>query len=155
MNAQQELVKSLDSGNYDEQKTIEIKIPITFPYPLQQQDYERTYGNFEYLGEHYKLVKQKHANDTLYVICIKDEKVKHINTTLQDFNKRANELPVSEKSSNHSLVKVLKDYETNLTLLLIGHEGWMLQSFYFYKTPQNVEVILPIQSPPPDAYPLT
>ncbi len=150
LNAHEELVKRLDAGNYTPQETVEIKIPITLPYPLQQTDYERTNGKFEYQGDHYKLVKQKLANDTLYVVCIKDRQLKQIDEALNNYSKLANDLPVSEKTNSQSLVKLLKEYEPQLSFELVSNAGWMTQTFFPSEVTDISEIYLSVQSPPPD-----
>jgi hypothetical protein len=152
INAHRELLQRLDAGNYELHETVEIKIPITIPYPLQSRDHERTNGKFEHQGEYYKLVTQRYANDTLYVICIKDRKEKQIDVALNDFNKLSNDLPTSEKSSGLLLAKLLKEYESNHVLVLIPHDGWMKSSLSLYTIPYKPEVTLPVQSPPPDLF---
>ena len=152
INAHRELLQRLDAGDYELHETVEIKIPIALPYPLQSRDHERTDGKFEHQGEYYKLVTQRYAQDTLYVTCIKDRKEKQIDAALNDFNKRSNDLPSSEKSSSLSLAKLLKEYESNHGLVLIPHDGWMKPSLSFYRIPYTIEVTLPVQSPPPDLF---
>jgi hypothetical protein len=149
-NAHEELVKRLDTGDYNQEETVEIKIPIALPYPLQQNDYERTNGKFEYQAEHYKLVKHKLTNDTLYIVAIKDHQAKEIENALKDYSKLSNDLPSSEKSQSHSLVKLIKEFEPFISFELISRSGWVSQTLFSPLNSFNPNVNLSIPSPPPD-----
>ncbi len=89
----------LDAGNYTDNQTVTLKIPFTLPYQLNTNfEYERINGSFQFQGEFYKLIKQKHVNDTLYIVCLRDSEEKHLNTVVTDFVKITNALPASSKT---------------------------------------------------------
>jgi hypothetical protein len=149
--ADQALAKKLDAGLYAEAETVELKIPVTLPYPLQQRGFERVDGKFEYKGEHYKLVKQKHAHDTLYVICIRDSQQKKLVKTMQDYVKMTNDLPSSTDNTLHLFGKFLKDFEPATAEMLFRQQGSSkalpLTASAFFLPGQSI--IIP--SPPPEA----
>lgn len=96
---QRDLVHKLDAGNYTYSQTITLKIPFSLPYQLNPDaGYERINGDFEYQGEFYKLIKQRLANDTLYIVCIRDTEEKRLNTVVTDFIRIAHALPASSKT---------------------------------------------------------
>jgi hypothetical protein len=148
--ADQALAKKLDAGLYVDEETIELKIPVTLPYPLQQRGYERVEGRFEHKGEFYKLVKQKHAHDTLYVICIRDSQEKKLVKTMQDYAKMTNDLPSSSKKALHFLGKFLKDFETAPTGALLHHQGWSKDLSFTVRSFSTLDQTIVIPSPPPE-----
>lgn len=109
---QRDLVYKLDTGNYTDSQTVTLKIPFTLPYQLNSDaGYERIDGDFEYQGEFYKLVKQRLANDTLYIVCIRNSEEKHLNAVVTDFVKISHALPASSKTLR-LLQGYSKDFES-------------------------------------------
>jgi len=101
-----DIVRKLDAGNYTDSQTVTLKIPFALPYQLSADaGYERVNGDFEYQGEFYKLVKQRLANDTLYIVCIRDTEEKRLNAVVTDFIKINHALPASSKT-----LKLLQGY---------------------------------------------
>ena len=109
------LTQRLNDEAYSSDETIELKIPVTLPYPIQQQGFKRVDGKFEHNGQFYKLVKQKLENDTLFVICILDHQQKRLVKSMTDYVKMTNELPQSEKKPAPFAGKLLKDFEAGET----------------------------------------
>jgi hypothetical protein len=144
------LSKRLDAGLYADEEIVELKIPVTLPYPLQQRGYERVYGKFEHNGEYYKLVKQKHAHDTLYVICIRDNQEKKLVKTMHDYAEMTSELPQSSKKALHFFGKFLKDFEPAPAGTLLRQQGWS-RNISFCMMPflvRGQRIVIP--SPPPE-----
>ncbi len=141
--------QKFDSDNYNEANTVTLKIPLTLPYPVYTNGFERVNGEFEYEGQHYKLVKHKLEGDTLQIVCYNDNQAKRISTALQDFSKLSNDA-TSPKSPLHSAVKFISDFDvTTLSEITSGY-GWMvslpLTSHIFPLLDQTT----PVFSPPPD-----
>ncbi len=67
--ATQRLEKKIDAHQYSEAELIEFKIPLQMPY-YNDIKYESCYGEIEVNGEHYRYVKRKVSNNTLYVLCL-------------------------------------------------------------------------------------
>jgi hypothetical protein len=148
-NADQLLTQRLDEGLYSSEEIIELKIPVTLPYPIQEQDFKRVNGKFEHKGEFYKLVKHKLANDTVYIVCIRDHQQKRIVKTMTDYVKLANELPSSSKNTTNFVGKFLKDYESGISIEIAHQSGWMMKiagtQLFFELLPGKSR----ISSPPP------
>ncbi len=141
----------LDAGNYSNEETVTIKIPLALPYHIDGNDYERTNGDFEYKGEFFKLVKQKLDHDTLFVVCIKDVKEKKLFSVMVDFVKISTDLPVSSQQALKLLSSFIKDYLSTSSIKVQADQGWQL-TFNF--APQHFDLLanhLPIISPPPDS----
>ena len=111
--ADQLLSRKIEANQYDGTETIELKIPVTLPYPLQQNGFERVDGRFEHNGTYYKLIKQKLENDTVYIVCIRDNEEKRLNTVVTDFIKINHSLPASSKALK-LLQGFCKDFESGL-----------------------------------------
>jgi hypothetical protein len=143
------LIQRLDKGLYAPEETIELKIPVTLPYPIQEQGFKRVNGKFEHKGEFYKLVKHKFENDTLYIVCIRDGQQKRIVKTMTDYVKLANELPSSSENTMNFVGKFLKDYESGISSEITHQSGWIMKiagtQLFFELLPGKSR----ISSPPP------
>jgi hypothetical protein len=145
------LTARLDADLYSEDETIEIKIPMSLPYPLQEGEFKRTNGMFEHHGEIYKLVKHKLQNDTLIVVCIKDRAQKQLNRTMTDYVSLSNDLPGTAKKALNVLGKILKDYNTHHDPALIEFAPWSQDLGFNEMSVSLVTTIISVQSPPPKA----
>ena len=106
------LNEKIDNNQYKDDQTVTIKIPLTLPYPMQQNEYQRVEGDFEHQGEFYKLVKQKYSNDTLYVVCIKNVEEKKAFNVFSDLVKLSTDQTSSTSHNQNSktIVSIIKDY---------------------------------------------
>ncbi len=103
--------QQIDNDEYAVDQTVTIKIPLTLPYPVQQDNFERVQGNFEHQGEFYKLVKQKYLNDTVYIVCIKNNEEKKAFKVFSDFVKLStDQSSTSNNQNSKTVVSVIKDY---------------------------------------------
>jgi hypothetical protein len=102
--------QAIENNSYDQSETVTIKIPLTLPYPVQN-GFERVSGDFEYNGEFYKLVQQKYENDTVYVVCLRNDDQKKAVEVLSDLVKQStDQLPASSNQNTKTLTGLLKDY---------------------------------------------
>lgn len=147
--ANNELKARLDADLYSNEEIVELKLPLTLPYPVEQGEYERVNGKFEHKGEFYKLVKQKFENDTLYVVCIKDHAEKRLVKTMTDYEKMTNDLPASSKNTLHFLGKLVKDFEHIDSEKTIQLNGWSQEIIYEIISPATISQSSRIPSPPP------
>jgi hypothetical protein len=140
----------LDEERYRNSETVTLKVPVAIPY-LQNTDFERVNGEFEHKGEFFRLVKQRFASDTLFIVCIKDTRSKHIKQALVEYVKTFSDHPVTSTSAD-TLPSFIKDYISHT--FGIGHEtdGWCCYTFLF---PTNEALThfssLSVLSPPPKA----
>ena len=103
--------QQIDNEEYQADQTVTIKIPLTLPYPVQQDSFERVQGDFEHHGEFYKLVKQKYLNDTLYVVCIKNIEEKKAFKVFSDLVKLSTDQSSAPTNQNlKTLASIIKDY---------------------------------------------
>lgn len=118
------MVKNLDSNRYDESQAISIKIPMAVPYMNDDEDFVRVDGMFEYNGEFYRLVKQKYANDTLNVICLRDPANKMIRNALTDYVKTFTDKPSDQQQNTKLTLTFIKDYIPETFAIKTVSDGW-------------------------------
>lgn len=143
------LSKKIETNRYDINETIELKIPVTLPYPLQQNGFERVDGKFEHQGTFYKLIKQKLENDTIYIVCIRDVESKRLANTLKDYVAKTNDLPANSKSALNLFGKFLKDFESHETEILHRGQGWISVLAFADLTFTPLAAFLAQDAPPP------
>lgn len=144
-----DISKRLDNDQYQAEETITLKVPLSIPYYSGSGEYERVEGEIQHDGEFYRLVKQKMEHDTLYIICIRDHKSKHIKQALADYVKTFTDKPV--KSKGKGQVSFIKDYLPALFSISDGTHGWNRALSWcsepvFYQT-----MSIPFFGPPPKA----
>jgi hypothetical protein len=129
--------------------SFEIKIPLTLPYPLQQKDFERKDGEFVYKNEHFRLVKQKLVNDTLTIVCIKDQKAQQLTNVMDEFSAKTS----SDQTDGVMLSgKVIQEYETLQLLQQVCISGWtQLIEISSSSSSDLFSVTIGSPSPPPRA----
>jgi hypothetical protein len=144
-----ELSAKLDANLYSKEETVELKIPMTLPYPHPQRGFERVNGKFEHNGEHYKLVKQQLRQDTLYVVCIRDVQEKRLVETMEDYVNLSNDMPSSSDKDITFLGKLLKDFETLEEPDIFATSGWCANIFHSSGNFDLITQDKTILSPPP------
>jgi hypothetical protein len=118
-----QITERLNSDMYDLGGTVTFKVPLAVPYGTDSRNYESVNGEFEKDGEIYRLVKQRFYQDTLYIVCIKDEKTSKINSALEDFVQSfaGQEDDSQQKSVSQNLIK---DYVNTKIALIPAVTGW-------------------------------
>ena len=149
------LNEKIDNDQYKEDQTVTIKIPLTLPYPMQQDEFQRVEGDFEHQGEFYKLVKQRYSSDTLYVVCIKNTEEKKAAKVFSDLAKLSTDQSTSptNNQSAKTIVNIIKDYNPVAEQIqLAPRQAIELSiSFTFFSTnilSQDITVF----SPPPESF---
>ena len=148
-NARADLLQRLDAEKYASEELIVLTIPLSLPYPIQENDYERVNGQFEYKGQFYHLVKQRIDNDTLFMVCIKDIQEKKLVSAMYAYSDLANSLPSSAKNTMDLLGKLFKDYTMD-TFSISGYRGWSLDIAFATPSFELPLQSYPVISPPPD-----
>jgi hypothetical protein len=131
-----ELVQKLDDNSYKESETTTFKIPLTVPYYTDSRDFERVDGEFEHNGEVYRLVKQKLSQDTLQIVCVKDNESKKINQVLADYVKTFTDKPGQSKQNTKSLQVLIKDFIPFSVAVTCNSFGWA-HTVDYVSMPQN------------------
>jgi hypothetical protein len=119
-----DLTERLNSDMYDLGATVTFKVPLAVPYGTDSKSYERVDGEFEKDGEIYRFVKQRMYQDTLYIVCVKDEKTSRINNALEDFVQSfaGQDDDTQQKTTSPGFFKDYVDTQISLTALMTGWE---------------------------------
>ena len=113
-----ELNTAIDNNQHDLSSEITLAFPLSLPYSEihADQNFEKMIGDFEYNGEHYKFIKQKFQGDTLYIVCIKNEAKKKIDSAIENYATASNDHPSQSKQTLNLLSKLFKDFHPGETL---------------------------------------
>jgi len=95
------LLARIDNKGFDEQKLLEIKVPLQLPYTTDWKEYERFDGEIEISGVHYNYVKRKLSGDTLYLLCLPNEGKTQIHQVKTEYAKKVNDIPAGKDSQNN------------------------------------------------------
>lgn len=139
----------LDSNQYHEDETIEIKIRVAFPYPLQAQDFQRVDGRFEHGGEFFRLVKQKLQNDTLYIVCIRDHQTRQLVNTMHNYIELTQAVPLTGQKTWNLVSKLIKDFYSGPGLSLLQQGGFCMDIPFAISITSFLPPIIPVHGPPP------
>ncbi len=91
----------LDKNEYNEDQLLSIKIPVThLPYYTNSKSFDRVNGEIEMQGMLYKYVKRRIFNDSIELLCIRDESAMQLHSAKDDFFKLINGLQFND--SRHS-----------------------------------------------------
>jgi len=146
----QQLSQRLDAGLYHPEETIELKIPVNLPYPVQSDEFQRIDGRFEYNGEHFRLIKQKLENDTLFIVCIRDAETKQIVRTIKNYLQLTQGLSgTPSQKALHFLSKIIQDYCSLKGIEIIHQNGFSMTLRYKQMVQHFVQPSIPVHSPPP------
>lgn len=137
--ANEQLEAKLDNNSYDESQLIELKIPVHLPYQNNWTAYQRYDGQIEINGIHYKYVKRKLLNDTLFLKCIPNKKEMHLQSAKDAFFKITNDLAQNDhpkKSDNsNSVFKNLQTVFDNstfgadiLSMFIVNRHLWLISN---------------------------
>ena len=155
--ASQAVSEKLANDGYDDEETFLFKIPLTLPYQITDNGYEHVTGLIEHRGTFYRLVKQKHASDTLYVVCIRDHTQERIDDELTKYAKLSNDLPVSQENhqSNSKSIslfsKFSKDFNSNQLLEILDPDSGYLKSYFASATFSLLSRDEAVPTPPPES----
>lgn len=128
------MLRLLDTSDYNPSVPITVKIPIAVPYLSDETEFTRVDGKYEHRGEYYRMVKQRYAQDTLYIICIKDNENKRIRGAMSDYVRTFAHNPIDPQSSAKLILSFNKDYIQPHIELKTSTAGWVADiikaSFY-------------------------
>lgn len=147
----QQLSNRLDKNLYDDSETIEIKIPLSLPYPVHSDGFQRVDGRFEHNGQFFKLVKQELRNDTLIVVCIDDLGTRELARTLREYVSQTTDLAgaaTNQKALNY-LSKLIKDFFPQTDNAIVTHGEPFILVTGREETEIFLQADLPVHTPPP------
>ena len=150
--AKENLLERLNASQYSKEESVVFTSPFSLPYPVSDGSYERVHGDFEYAGEYYKLVKQKLVNDTLFIVCVKDKETKHIEETLSDYARSANNLPIGAKQAFNFLSKLFKDFHSETKITIAPIDSVALNNIVTTSSSPVAQPDHSIDTPPPEVF---
>ncbi len=148
--AKNDLLHRLDADAYSSEEVVILTLPITLPYSIHSPEYERAMGEVEHHGEFYHLVKQKVENDTLFMICVKDQEQTRLQSSMEEYTSLTQALPANTKQNLSLLDYLFKDFIT--TASITPTAGWIPKYDILFQSkefPIN-QRSLSIDSPPPE-----
>lgn len=118
--------RQLDAEDFAGNPVVTLKIPITVPYAIYSGDgeYKHARGDFEHKGEFYRLVKQRLFQDTLYVVCVKDEKRASINNAFEKYVQTFSDHTPDFAKELRTLPGFIKDFISRDFAILTESAGW-------------------------------
>jgi hypothetical protein len=63
-----------------------LRIPLSLPYTADDREYKSAQGEFTHEGSVYRVLKQKHYKDTLYIVCIHDYQATKVANQIKDLS---------------------------------------------------------------------
>ncbi len=143
------LLHRLDADEYASEDIEVLTIPLTLPYPIHQDGYNRVDGEFEYQGSYFNLVKQKIENDTLFLVCVKNHQEKKLVTKMTEYSNLMNNVPASTKHAIELFGKLFKDYNSIISPCISCNESWNSTIRFGELNLIPLTKDYPILSPPP------
>ena len=152
-NATANLEQKIFSGQYSNEQLIEIRIPLNMPY-YSDKDYENIYGETEWNGEHYRYVKRKVSDNTLYLLCLPDKEKSSIVKVKNEFTKAVNDIPANKQGSQqkNNFIKLLTaEFRINETA--VNENSFSIASISFIsKNTDAKDLFIPLtEAQPPEA----
>jgi hypothetical protein len=148
--ADADLSARLDIGSYHPAETFEVKIPLTLPYPVNAESFQRLNGKFEHEGEFYKLVKHRLINDTLIVVLIKHKELKKLSVAFNEFTSRSHQPSAPAEKSAFHVFKLLSDFDREKFLELERSERWCSTCISYFLLASISDPLLADPADPPD-----
>lgn len=149
--ADNKMDQRLESHNYEKEETFTVKLPISLPYPIQEEGFQRTNGKFEYNGEFFNLVKHKIENDTLHIVLINNTDKSAISKSMTNFEKAINNWSHSSEKAHNLIITFTKDYTTCCATLIVGTNGYVRSNKYFTLSFPNLKRSVIPGTPPPES----
>jgi len=88
----------IENGNYSEADLVLIKVPTTsFSFIGNRSEYVRCDGEIERNGTHFNYVKCKISNDTLYLLCLRNDDRRKLNDARDKYAKQLGDFPSSSQ----------------------------------------------------------
>jgi hypothetical protein len=146
----------MDNDEFDPEDTYLFKVPLTLPYQITDNGYEKVSGLIEHRGTYYRLVKQRYANDTLHIVCVRDQAQKRIADQFTRYAKLSNDIPVSHEGpgpmgkAQNLWFKLSKDFNSNQLLEILSPEFGYLKPWYANAAESLLSRAEAVPTPPPE-----
>jgi len=116
-----------------------VKLPMNVPYLLDSKEYETAGVCFTYEGKVYQTINKRLYQDTLYVVCIHDQRTTAVDNKINEVARSfaGDDL---QGTAAELMAPFAKYYISTLYTLQHAHRGWVIQWEY------NEQRIHPIQN---------
>jgi len=143
--------QQIDEGKYSRQELIAITIPLTLPYAYEASGFDRVEGQFEHNGELYRLIEKKLSNDTLTVLCVRDQAHHRIAEVIADFVKTFSDQSAGQSSlTEHAFIK---DYILSAQANLQPVSNCWISPIGFSTVNNGLAIMnYPVFTPPPERH---
>ena len=101
----EQFIIHINNDNFDENRLVEIKIPLNLPYMQGSFDYERFDGTVEHDGVQYNYVKRRVFEDTLSVLCLPNDRKTSMVKESKQLSNELNDFPSGKKGKQASIKK--------------------------------------------------
>jgi hypothetical protein len=147
------LEQKISAGEYSNDQLVEIRIPLNMPY-YSDKDYENVYGETDWNGQHYRYVKRKVSDNTLYLLCLPDKEKTSIANVKNEFTKAVNDVPANKQGSQqkNSLLKLIKA-EFRINEAAVDENSFSIISLsYFNRNTEAKNLFTPLtDAQPPES----
>lgn len=147
------LESRISSGSYSDDQLVEISIPLNMPY-YSDTEYENIYGETDWNGEHYRYVKRKVSNNTLYLLCLPHKEKTSIAEVKNEFTKAINDIPANKQGSQPktSFIKLLTS-EFRISETVVNENSfYSLSSQFINRNATLINLFVPLtEAQPPEA----
>jgi hypothetical protein len=114
-NASAKLEKQINSGKYNEDELVEVRIPLSMPY-YSDKEFESVSGETDWNGNHYQYVKRKVEGNTLVLLCLPNFEKNTIAAVENDLTKNLSDLststPAGQKQAPATIKIKLSDFDS-------------------------------------------
>ncbi|RYF99462.1 MAG: hypothetical protein EOO02_16855 [Chitinophagaceae bacterium] len=90
----------IDNNQYSDDDLIEVKVKLNLPYMTSAAGYENLSGEINIHGNHHNYVKRKVSQDTLYLLCLPNNKRNQLNDASEKYAAETNDFDGSHKNDN-------------------------------------------------------
>jgi hypothetical protein len=111
-----QITQELDNNKYNDHDLVEVKIPLHLSYVTSWADYQRVDGSMKVDGVFYNYVKRKVSNDTLYLLCLPNEKKTKLYLARNEYSKQSNDIPSNKNErSTAKKINISSEYVQQMT----------------------------------------
>jgi len=103
--ADEQQISVVERQGYADSELIVVKTALHLPYFTSNSDYVRVDGRIELNGIHYNYVKRKVSNDTLYLLCLPNQKKTALYAEKNSLSGQYAEAPSASKNQKSTVKK--------------------------------------------------
>ena len=137
----------------EEKEYIEYAIPFATPYQIDRPDFYKTNTEVEIGNENYRIIKQRYARDTLFLVFVKDTLKNKVDQSVNEWKTFAAESNSSSQKGKE-FIRFLISPKPFLPIALLNldlkHSVLSNQKFKGFISDKYISYIKKIPVPPPE-----